>query len=159
MRINSYLNSISLNKIQALKEKFILNKIDYEVFISELDYEFQWRNLIFNKYSNKINHGEAVIMGMMLAVKLSYLKKACNKVVLNEIIQIYKNNNLNYRIEKFFKKNEYNQIIDNMSNDKKNNDEKINFILLKKIGKTTRPDKNKNSIKEIKRLFPKIISI
>jgi peptidyl-prolyl cis-trans isomerase SurA len=54
LRINSYLNSISLNNIQALKEKFILNKIDYEVFISELDYEFQWRNLIFNKYSNKI---------------------------------------------------------------------------------------------------------
>jgi 3-dehydroquinate synthetase len=46
-----------------------------------------------------------------------------------------------------------------MSNDKKNNDEKINFILLKKIGKTTRPDKNKISIKELKRLFPKIISI
>ena len=87
------------------------------------------------------------------------MKKACNKDVLNEIIQIYKNNNLNYRIEKFFKKSEYNQIIDNMSNDKKNNDEKINFILLKKIGKTTRPDKNKISIKEIKRLFPKIISI
>ena len=112
-----------------------------------------------NKYSSKINHGEAVIMGMMLAVKLSYIKKACKKNLVNEISEIYEKNRLNYKIEKFFKKNEYNQIIDNMSNDKKNNDKKINFIFLKKIGKTTKPNKNKISVKELKKIFPRIISI
>ena len=33
---------------------------------------------------------------------------------------------------------------------KKNDDEKINFILLSKIGKTTQPNKHKISVKELK---------
>ena len=44
-----------------------------------------------------------------------------------------------------------------MKNDKKNNDEKINLILLKKIGKTTKPGEFKLSIQEIKKIFKKII--
>ena len=35
-------------------------------------------------------------------------------------------------------------------NDKKNNDEKINFILLKKLGKTTLPNKYKMSLKDLR---------
>ena len=34
---------------------------------------------------------------------------------------------------------------------KKNNDEKINFILLKKIGKTGKPNKYKISINELRK--------
>ena len=40
---------------------------------------------------------------------------------------------------------------------KKNNDKKINLILLKKIGKTTTPGTYKMSIKEINSVFSKII--
>ena len=32
-----------------------------------------------NKYSGKINHGEAVLIGMILATRLSYIKKVCSK--------------------------------------------------------------------------------
>ena len=39
---------------------------------------------------------------------------------------------------------------------KKNNDDKVNFILLKKIGKTTLPNKYKISINNIKRLSKSI---
>jgi 3-dehydroquinate synthetase len=44
-----------------------------------------------------------------------------------------------------------------MNNDKKNNDKKINLILLRKIGKTTEPGKFKMTIKEINSIFSKII--
>ena len=32
---------------------------------------------IQNKYSNKLNHGEAVLIGMLIAVKISKFKKLC----------------------------------------------------------------------------------
>ena len=54
-------------------------------------------------------------------------------------------------INKIFKRNEINKIIYFMKKDKKNVDEKINLILLNKIGKTTKPNKfilNSNKIKK-----------
>ena len=110
-----------------------------------------------NKYSKRINHGEAVIMGMMMAAKLSYLKKICSLKDLNELKNIYKSNELKYDIKLFFKKSEYGQIINYMIADKKNNDKKINLILLKKIGQTTKPNTYKISKNELKKVFNKII--
>ena len=110
-----------------------------------------------NKYSKKINHGEAVIIGMMMATKLSYIKKLCSLNTLNKLKQIYNSNNLKYDIRKYFKKNEYNKIIEYMRADKKNNDKKINLILLKKIGQTTRPNAYKISNVELKKVFYRII--
>ena len=110
-----------------------------------------------NKYSKRINHGEAVLMGLMMATKLSYLKKICNLNTLNQLKNIYESNKLKHNIKKFFKKNEYNQIANYMCSDKKNNDRKINFILLKRIGQTTKPNTYKISSNELKKLFNKII--
>jgi 3-dehydroquinate synthase len=110
-----------------------------------------------NNYSKKINHGEAVIMGMMMAAKLSYLKKICNLQTFEEIKNIYKLNGLKHDIKKKFKQIEYNKIVENMTNDKKNNDKKINLILLKKIGQTTLPNSYKISKQELKKIFNKII--
>jgi len=99
-----------------------------------------------NNYSNKITHGEAVLSGMILASKLSLIKKTCTFQTVEEIKQIYKKNNLNYTYKKYLKTNEIKKLIPYLKNDKKNNDEKINFILLKKIGQTTPPNKFKISI-------------
>ena len=44
-----------------------------------------------------------------------------------------------------------------MTNDKKNNDDKINLILLKRIGQTTLPNSYKISKQELKNVFNKII--
>ena len=49
-----------------------------------------------------------------------------------------------------------NKLIPFLKNDKKNEDEKINFILLKNIGTTTQPNKNKISIKNLKQNVKKI---
>ena len=110
-----------------------------------------------NKYSKRINHGEAVIMGMMMAAKLSYLKKLCSLSTLSQIINVYNLNNLKYDIKKKFKKSEYGQIINYMNVDKKNNDKKINLILLRKIGQTTKPNTYKISSAELRKAFNKII--
>ena len=59
-------------------------------------------------------------------------------------------NNLNYVLQKYKNPREINSLIPYLKNDKKNNDEKINFILIKRIGKTTIPNKHKISIIELK---------
>jgi 3-dehydroquinate synthase len=110
-----------------------------------------------NNYSKRINHGEAVIMGMMMATKLSYIKKLCSLSTLNQLKSIYISNNLKHDIKKYFKKSAYNKIAEYMNADKKNNDGKINLILLKKIGQTTQPNKYKISSVALKKVFNKII--
>ena len=106
-----------------------------------------------NNYSNKITHGEAVLSGMILASKLSFIKKACVSQTVEEIKRIYKENNLNYTYKKYLKSSEIKKLIPYLKNDKKNNDEKINFILLKKIGQTTLPNEFKMSIGSLNKLI------
>jgi 3-dehydroquinate synthase len=109
-----------------------------------------------NNYSKKITHGEAVLSGMILASRLSFLKKVCNIKIVNEIVQIYKDNNLAYTYKKYSKQNEIKKLIPYLKNDKKNNDDKINFILLKEIGKTSLPNKYKISLSNLKKLSKSI---
>ena len=110
-----------------------------------------------NKFSKKINHGEAVLIGMMMATKLSEYKKICSSETLLKLVEFYKNNNLNYNLKSIFKNKNLNAITNFMSNDKKNNDKKISLILLKKIGLTTKPGSQKFSEVELKQLIKKII--
>ena len=53
-QINSYINSISSNNIDDLKNRFQINNLDFEMFLKEIENEFKWRKLVFNKYSKKI---------------------------------------------------------------------------------------------------------
>ena len=102
-------------------------------------------------FSKKLNHGEAVLIGMMVASELSYEKKLLSFEELSLIKKHYLNLRLPMHINKIFKRNEINKIIYFMKKDKKNVDEKINLILLNKIGKTTKPNKyilNSNKVKK-----------
>ena len=110
-----------------------------------------------NNYSKENTHGEAVLSGMILATKLSVIKKICKPKVLDEIKKIYEKNNLAYTYNKFSKRKSIESLIPYLKHDKKNNDSKINFILLKNIGKTTEPNKNKISTIKLKKLTDKII--
>tara|TARA_B100000575_G_scaffold265410_1_gene241947 strand:- start:706 stop:1818 length:1113 start_codon:yes stop_codon:yes gene_type:complete len=110
-----------------------------------------------NKYTKKISHGEAVLIGMILATKLSILKKICKVETLSKIMKIYTENNLNYILKNITNHLWLESLIPYFKNDKKNNDENINFLLLKKIGATELPNSFKISIKSLKR-YLKIIS-
>jgi len=86
-------------------------------------------------YSKKLNHGEAVILGIISACEFSYKKKILNKteykLIQNHIFKLDKSLKLN----KFFSKKDTNKIIKFMMTDKKNINKKINLVLLKKIGR------------------------
>ena len=103
-------------------------------------------------YSKNITHGEAVLSGIILATRLSIIKKVCKLETLKRIEKIYSRNKLHYTYKKFNNKKALNDIIPFLKNDKKNNDDKINFILLKKIGQTTLPNENKISLIKMKEL-------
>ena len=109
-----------------------------------------------NNYTKKITHGEAVLTGMILAAKISFLKKICNRKTFEEIKNIYDNNNLSYTYKNYLNFNAINSLIPYLKNDKKNNDDKINFILVEKIGKTSLPNKNKISLSGLKLLSKSI---
>tara|TARA_Y100000590_G_scaffold439687_1_gene564058 strand:- start:683 stop:1795 length:1113 start_codon:yes stop_codon:yes gene_type:complete len=102
-------------------------------------------------FSKKLNHGEAVLLGMMVASELSNKK---NQLSFKEFLLIkkhYINLKLPMNIRKIFKKKEISKIVYFMKKDKKNVDDKINLILLNKIGKTAKLKKfalNSNEIKK-----------
>ena len=60
-QINNYLNSISSNDISSLKEKFKLNDIDFDIFLDEVKIELKWRNLVINKFSDKIKIDQSFV--------------------------------------------------------------------------------------------------
>jgi len=86
-------------------------------------------------YSNKLNHGEAVIMGIKSAIQFSYKNKLISKKDTDEIIEHISLLNSNDSLKKFFKKKDIKKILKFMKSDKKNTSSKINLILLKKINK------------------------
>ncbi len=110
-----------------------------------------------NNYSKSMTHGEAVLAGMILEARLSLIKKICNHHTFNKINKIYIQNNLTYTFKKFNKTKTILSLLPFLRNDKKNDDEKINFILLKNIGKTTSPNKFKVSMKEMFKISKRII--
>ena len=111
----------------------------------------------FHMYKKKITiqrkfHMVTVLTGMILEAKLSVLKKICSDATFDRIKNIYSKNHLERTFKKYSKQNSINKLIPYLKNDKKNNDNKINFILLKTIGKTALPNKSKISIDNLKKL-------
>ncbi len=84
-------------------------------------------------YSKKLNHGEAVLYGILSAAKLSKKLKTLNsndfKLILSHLSKL----NFNC-LKNIFKSKDTNKIVNFMKADKKNISNKINFITLKKIG-------------------------
>ena len=104
-------------------------------------------------FSKKLNHGEAVLLGMMVASQLSYKKKLLPLKDLMLIKKHYLSLNLPMNVKKKFKKREIDKIIYFIKKDKKNFNEKINLILIKKIGKTTKPNSFVINSSEIKKFL------
>ncbi len=103
-------------------------------------------------YTKKLNHGEAVLLGITSALKFSYKNKLIKKNEYLSIMQHIKRSNLPYNLKNYFSNRHLNKILTFMIKDKKNNSEKINLILLKKIGS---PVFNKSFTKASLKLFIK----
>ena len=86
-------------------------------------------------YSKKLNHGEAVILGINSALKFSLKNKLLKKSDYNSITKHLYSANLPSDVKMFFKKKDLNKILSFMLKDKKNTSQLINLILLKNIGK------------------------
>ena len=86
-------------------------------------------------YTNKLNHGEAVILGIISSAKFSFKNNILNKKDYNKIINHINCLKFPSDLKYYFKKKHINKIIKYMKSDKKNNSSKINLILIKKIGK------------------------
>ena len=101
-----------------------------------------------SKFPKIINHGEAVLIGMICALEFAYQNKLLNYKELVIVKKHYRDLKLQSNINKYFKKRDINNIIKYMKSDKKNFNENINLVLLKKIGNMpTLIDFSKNKLK------------
>ena len=85
-------------------------------------------------FSKKLNHGEAVLLGISSALNFSYNNKLLSLRELNSVTDHLSNSRLPYKLKKYFSSRDIGKIVSFMTKDKKNYSEKINLILLKKIG-------------------------
>ena len=164
IKFYNYLNKNIVNIIK-LKSPFIENAIYKSCKIKKLIVEKDEKEKNIRKvlnlghtfahayegalgFSKKLNHGEAVLLGINSALKFSYKKKYIKKndyeSILNHIIK-YK---FPYKIKNYFSSKSVNKILSFMIKDKKNSSRKINLILLKKIGSTIL--NNQYSINDLK---------
>jgi len=86
-------------------------------------------------FSKKLNHGEAVILGIKNAIAFSNKKKLLsnnNYQIINNHIKKIK---LIHKVNRLFKKKDLTKILTFMKSDKKNSSNNINLILIKDFGK------------------------
>jgi len=86
-------------------------------------------------FSNKLNHGEAVIIGLKNAIDYSSKCKLLNDKSYNLINNHINKIPLNKIFRELFKKKDIYKIVSFMKSDKKNNSDYINIILIKNFGK------------------------
>ena len=124
----------AIKKSCQIKMHFVLKDVNEKNFRMILNFGHTFGHAIEakNRYSKKITHGEAILTGMIIATKLSILKKVCKIETLNKILKKYKENNLTYVLKNISNYKWIKSLID-YCNMIKNNDKNINFILVKKL--------------------------
>ena len=85
-------------------------------------------------FSRRLNHGEAVILGMKSAFEFSHNKKLIIRREFDSAFKHLNNSLFPISIKNYFTINKINQIISFMMRDKKNNSKNIKLMLIKKIG-------------------------
>ena len=93
-----------------------------------------------NNYKG-ISHGEAVVLGMIIASEISYLENYITRKELDEIKSLI----TSLGLSSDYKKYNYSDLKPFILNDKKVSKGKLNLILLKKLGSAFKTSKFKNS--------------
>ncbi len=143
----------AIKKSCEIKLYFVTRDVNEKGLRMRLNFGHTFAHAIEVKhnYSKKITHGEAVLTGMILATKLSIIMRRCKNLTLSKILNLYKKNNLDYTLENISNSNWIKSLIPFLKQDKKNDSEKINFLLLKKIGKTDLINKFKISTSKLRK--------
>tara|TARA_Y100000817_G_scaffold304902_1_gene288407 strand:+ start:285 stop:1127 length:843 start_codon:yes stop_codon:yes gene_type:complete len=139
------------NKIINLKspfiEKSIIKSCEIKKKIVELDEKEKSLRKILNfghtfahayesslNYSKRLNHGEAVLLGIYSAISFSLKFKLLSKLNYLKIKDHFIKYKLPNKINNYFLKKDLKRLIYFMKKDKKNTSNLINLILIKKIG-------------------------
>ncbi len=88
--ISKQLNKISSGNTVELKKRFENNKINYDIFISELKIQTAWQQLIFRLFKNKVQIDENEIIKLANEFKNTRQFKEFD---LSEIVITFENNN------------------------------------------------------------------
>ena len=129
--VNAILNSCNLKKkiVQKDEEEKDLRKV------LNLGHTFAHAYESYLGFSNKLNHGEAVIIGIKNALEFSkkykILKNKSYELILNHLNKIP----INKSFKNIFQKKDIDGIISFMKSDKKNNSKDINIIVIQNFGK------------------------
>ena len=142
----------NLEKILKLKSPFIEGSIIKSCYLKKKVVEKDEREKNYRKvlnlghtfahsyestlgFSKKLNHGEAVILGIKNAAEFSFKKGILSKRKFNIILNHINRIGLKQKIKKLFKKKHIPKIVNFMKSDKKNSSNNINLILIKDFGK------------------------
>ena len=146
----NFLNK-NINKILKLKsptiEKSIYESCKVKKSIVEKDEKEKNLRKILNfghtfahayeaslNFSKRLNHGEAVILGMKSAFEFSHSKKFITYKEFDLAIKHLNNSHFPISIKNYFTIKKINRIVSFMMRDKKNNSKNIKLMLIKKIG-------------------------
>ena len=137
--INNYDCIVQLKNFELIKEIIYQSCLVKKLFIEKDELDNGFRNIlnfghtlghiIESKYQHKkITHGESILIGMYLSLKLSKKKKIMSKKIYNSILDIFKkfNINKNYKIDS--------SDLEKINFDKKANNHRLRFILLENFG-------------------------
>ena len=87
-RVNKFINRVSGNNKEKLKNDFISNGLDFNLWVKEIETEFKWQQFIYSNYSNKIEIDESFID---IEIKEILKSRFNNKEVNLSEIEIFQN--------------------------------------------------------------------
>ena len=137
LKLKSKEINYAIEKSIKIKAKFVMKdereKLQSSLSRAMLNFGHTFGHALesINNYKSSLTHGEAISIGMIVATKISYLIGNLPKYQLDDIINHFKNCGLPIESNLVKKERFYKLLI----NDKKNQNDKINLILLSKIGK------------------------
>ena len=87
-RVNKFINRVSGNNKEKLKNDFKSNGLDFNLWVKEIETEFKWQQFIYSNYSNKIEIDESFID---IEIKEILKSRFNNKEVNLSEIEIFQN--------------------------------------------------------------------
>tara|TARA_B100001057_G_scaffold320030_1_gene320248 strand:- start:253 stop:1179 length:927 start_codon:yes stop_codon:yes gene_type:complete len=90
-RVNKFINRVSGNNKEKLKNDFKSNGLDFNLWVKEIETEFKWQQFIYSNYSNKIEIDESFID---IEIKEILKSRLNNKEVNLSEIEILQNDEL-----------------------------------------------------------------